>query len=246
MPNFWSLPKPVREKIYRMHLVHDEPVNLETFQELCAAINDEPGFRCIEQSRMMPCLLSISRDMEREGEHEQIRSRHLLGRPANSISAAHIFFRENTFVIENGRNVSAWISKLYLHHARFIRKMVLGRTGPVRYDLRDFFAQDFDRLQSLFSLESLTIILSEETSLHSCLIRPQTKIAWHGSLALGPQMYLQILHIRGMTGLRSLRNLRLFEIIHPDHKEQKPGSLPDGFLETTIRREIKQPQDASA
>jgi hypothetical protein len=181
---------------------------------------------------MMPCLLGISQDMEREGEHEQRRSRHQLGRLADSVSAAHIFFGENTFVIENGGNMVAWFSRLYLHHAKFIRKIVLGTWNPHYCNLQ-FTTQDFDRLQSLFRLESLTITLDEKSALRSCRTSCQPRIAWHGSLASGPQISLQILRVHGMTGLRSLRNIRVFEIKHSDHKEQKLG-LKFGSFHTKI------------
>jgi hypothetical protein len=137
--------------------------------------------------------------------------------PQHCGSRAHIFFGEDTFVIEDGGDMFTWFSRLYLHHAKFIRKIVLGTWNPYYCNLQ-FTTQDFDRLRSLFRLESLTITLDEKSALRSCRTSCQPRIAWHRSLASGPQISLQILRVHGMTGLRSLRNIRVFEIKHPDHK----------------------------
>jgi hypothetical protein len=35
MANFWDLPKPVREQIYRLHLVREDHVDLVDFEAAC-------------------------------------------------------------------------------------------------------------------------------------------------------------------------------------------------------------------
>ena len=67
MKGFCDLPKPVREKIYRMHLVQDDPIKFSDFQTICNfSEEDEKATKKIPQ--MMPSLLQVSRKIEREGK----------------------------------------------------------------------------------------------------------------------------------------------------------------------------------
>jgi hypothetical protein len=66
MKGFCDLPKPVREKIYRMHLVQDRPVKFSDFKAICNRSNEPKKF-ANKAPRIMPCLLQVSRKIEREG-----------------------------------------------------------------------------------------------------------------------------------------------------------------------------------
>jgi hypothetical protein len=70
MTNFWSLPKPVREKIYRMHLVSDEPVGFGTYVDICGVSVGQwwARYAYSRSRRMMPCLLKVSQEIDREGK----------------------------------------------------------------------------------------------------------------------------------------------------------------------------------
>jgi hypothetical protein len=72
MKAFGDLPKPVREKIYRMHLVQDDPVKFSEFKAICNCTDeDEQSNKKIP--RIMPSLLQVSRRIEREGMFEGTR-----------------------------------------------------------------------------------------------------------------------------------------------------------------------------
>ena len=61
MKGFCDLPKPVREKIYRMHLVQDDPVEFPEFKAFCNFSNDD------DPPQIMPSLFQVSRKIDREG-----------------------------------------------------------------------------------------------------------------------------------------------------------------------------------
>jgi hypothetical protein len=149
--------------------------------------------------------------------------------------------------MKHGTDVQGWFSLLHDHHASYICRITLGEWIPDCYDMT-FSLEDFDRLRSLPRLEYLTIIIDEMKALGPCLVGPHSRIAWHRSLELGPQMSLHLLRADGITALRSLRNLRVVYFQHPWYKYmgKKKGSIPNGVLETMIKPEVQQPRDASS
>lgn len=73
MTNFWNLPKLVREKIYRMHLVRDAPVDYEKFIDLCGVTDADWRFRGmkLQPEPMLPRILHVSQEMEEEGKYDR-------------------------------------------------------------------------------------------------------------------------------------------------------------------------------
>ena len=69
MANFWDLPKPVREKIYRLHFRFTTPLKYETLKRLSG---DERKYSAAKKDtnveRIMPQLLQTSYRLEIEGE----------------------------------------------------------------------------------------------------------------------------------------------------------------------------------
>jgi hypothetical protein len=149
--------------------------------------------------------------------------------------------------MRHGNDVQGWFSLLHDHHASYICRVTLGEWVPDCYDMT-FSLEDFDRLRSLPRLECLTVIIDEKQALGPCLVGPHSRIAWHRSLKVGPQMSLHLLRADGITALRSLRNLRSVDFQHPNYHYmgKRKGSIPDGVLETMIKSEIQQPRDASS
>jgi len=89
-------------------------------------------------------------------------------------------------------------------------------------------------------LRFLIVVADENSMLRALLQRLYHRNKWHDSLELGPQMHLQMMHVEGMAALRSLRGLTHVEFRHPESASQQ-GSIPGGFLEITVKREIMQP-----
>lgn len=70
MANFWDLPKDVRERIYRMHLVSAAPVKYNAFKAFCGCSDtNDFGNQLIKVVRTMPRLLQVSEKLENEGKY---------------------------------------------------------------------------------------------------------------------------------------------------------------------------------
>lgn len=66
MKGLYDLPKNVREKMYRMHLVQGDPIKFSKFKAICNR-SDEEEKSAKKPPRIMPSLLHVSRKIEREG-----------------------------------------------------------------------------------------------------------------------------------------------------------------------------------
>ena len=233
MANFMDLPKPVRETIYRLHLIADEqPVTFEAYKQACGApatIGDHENMDLetlrlnrVKTSkdgkyRTMPTLLQVNDTIERE--------------------AAEIYYGENTFAFWAPGSLSTWELFVLPRHLKLARKVVL-LTWTL---LPGASANDaFRKLGALPQLESLTVAVNERRCLENFTIMPKM---WHPSLGFGRQIALQSYHLQGITGLRSLRGLREVKFFKsytatPDENPGDVGTLPGGLLETTIKHEM--------
>lgn len=226
-----DLPKAVRQKIYRLHLIADnQPVTFETYKQFCgcaATIGDYESMTLKTlrdngvdtskdgRSRTMPALLQVNDTIERE--------------------AAGIYYGENTFAFTGPGSLYTWKYLILPCHLKLVRKVVLLRwtrhAGAAANDA-------FRKLSALRQLESLTVAVNEKR----CLTASRT-IKWHPSLGFGRQIALQAHHLEGITGLRSLRGLRDVKFVKgnesaPDEDPADVGTLPGGLLETTIKHEM--------
>lgn len=231
MANFMDLPKAVRQKIYRLHLIADrQPVTFEAYKQFCgstATIGDhermdlkilrDNGVDTSKdgKSRTMPALLQVNDTIERE--------------------AAGIYYGENAFAFRGPGSLYTWKFFVLPRHLQLIRKVVLlgwtRHSGAVANDA-------FRKLSALRQLESLTVAVNERR----CLAAPHT-VKWHPSLGFGRQIALQAYRFEGITRLRSLRGLRDVKFIKgneaaPFEDPADVGTLPGGLLETTIKHEM--------
>jgi hypothetical protein len=237
MRTFWGLPKAVREKIYRLHLVADEqPVDFEAYKKNCGyteTCKDEVRGYISRYSHpkpaklKMPQLLQVSRRVERE--------------------ASHIYFGENTFSLSNPESLYIWKRYTWRRHINQIRKVLIAYGTTFKVGAGDAAFREFRKLPKL---ESLTLMIHETDKVEQMLQPSQypqdcksvhRAIKWDESLGFGPQINLQILRLNGMVGLRSLRGLRDVKFLDKNGSDDV-GSVPGGFLETTIKKEIMQPR----
>ena len=219
MKTFWDLPKPVRERIHRLHLVAEkQPVGFEIHQQYCGYTeisHDLEGDTKKPAKRKCPNLLQVSRKIERE--------------------ASPIYFGENAFAMYMPESLSAWKKFTMPRHIRQIRKVALycweassGAPGEAAYKA----------FNTLPKLEVLTFQVDEEAALRLLLTAHGWKpghrvISWHSSLDFGPQVNLQFLQCGGISELRSLRGLRQVNFV----KDLKlsiddpgnVGAMPGGF-----------------
>lgn len=232
MKTFWDLPKPVREKIYRLHLVADEqPVDFTAYRKTCGYTEDVRHGEHHESKPAKlrrPNLLQVSRKMERE--------------------ASPIYFGENTFQFNRPEGLRGWKRFTTPRHIKQMRKVALLGWTELRGASADAAFKAFNTLPKL---ESLTFCLDEEEALKKKLgssdfRSPNRPIAWHPSLGFGPQVNLQLLRLRGMDGLRSLRGLREVKLVKDlgvsSDDLSNAGLMPGGFFETVIMKEIMQPR----
>jgi hypothetical protein len=228
MKTFWDLPKPVREKIYRLHLVPEEqPVSFEAYKETCGYTeSDNKGYKPAKV--LCPILLLVNRKMDRE--------------------ASPIYFGENAFHLARPESLSDWKRFTTTRHMKQMRKVVVSEWTKLRGASADGAFKVFDTLPKL---ESLTFCFREEDQLREKLGHPDFRaknrfITWHQTLGFGPQVNLQLLRLQGMDGLRSLRGLREVKLVKDLNVSSDDldnvGSMPEGFFETVVKQEIMQPR----
>lgn len=235
MPNFMDLPKPVRERIYRLHLVaYKQPVDFEAYKKACGyteVANDRNSK--VEKPAKIKCpsLLQVSRKVQRE--------------------ATPIYFGENTFALSEPESLSVWKKFTMPRHIKQIRKVTLGRWTASSSGVPGDAA--WKAFSALSKLESLTLWVVEEEEVRKILTgfthrAGHRVVKWHLSLGLGPQVNLQLLRCNGIAGLRSLRGLRQVNFVKYLNMDSNDpgnvGSMPGGFLETVIKREIMQPRSS--
>jgi hypothetical protein len=220
MANFWDLPKDVRERIYRLHLVQADPIDLDEFQNSC---EDDRTYRYLHRGKRMPRLLHVCKKTERE--------------------AAGIYFRENTFTWRTPKSSHSWKYLLWPRHIRLIRKVTIeGWSAPEQYG--NGYNEGFRLLRLLKGLQELTLKVDEQKALEKQLTS-HSIIKWHSSLGCSPQLQLQVLHFCGVHGLRSLTNIPHvdFQPLTKEGRERHgdSGAIPGGVLDTLVRHEITQP-----
>jgi hypothetical protein len=247
MANFMDLPKAVREKIYRLHLVADEqPVDFTTHKVLCGYDgfdnDDHPSTKLYNgESRKMPPLLHVSRQIERE--------------------ASQIFFGENTFLLDGPTAISVWKRFMWPRHVKYIRRLLVSKPDTWYHDREEVF----HHISKLPGLEWLVVVLDEKKILSKVVTnnglwpsacralpndifdapyRPRMSL---DNLKLGPQVCLQLLRYSRIAGLRSIRGLKHVAFIKSleafsSNDPDGVGSFPGGLLETTVRHEMMLPR----
>lgn len=94
MASFWELPRPLREKIYRLHLVHEKPVDHDEHRRR----TNQPG--CGRNDKNLPAICLVSTKAEKE--------------------AAPIYYGENHFEISRLSCFAYWT---FPRHLRLIRRL---------------------------------------------------------------------------------------------------------------------------
>lgn len=227
MTNFMDLPKPVREKIYRLHLVAEkQPVDFEAYKKICGYT--ETWTRGVRKPTELKCpsLLLLSSEVEKE--------------------ASPIFFGENTFCLRDATSLSTWKRFTLPYHLKQVRKIAISVFGE-RYASTGISA--FTAFNSLPKLECLTVRIDEQKCLEMAVAHHEhtstnREISWHPCLGFGPQLDLQSLRLDGVAGLRFVRGLREIKFVKDlnisNDDLKNVGSMSGGFLETVVRREVLQ------
>ena len=224
MANFWDLPKPVRERIYRLHLVQDGPIDLDTFEASCGEHLKPTWSDDRSARRGMPQLMQVCKRTERE--------------------TAGIYFSENTFIWKRPIEAWSWKTRIWPRHLNLIRKVIIDNWAePQEYG--GGYNEPFRLLRYFRGLEALVLKVDEMTALEKRLLHHPT-INWHSSLGCSPQIQLQSLHFSGIQGLRTLRNIPQVEFPPMTEEGRKrhgdSGAIEGGVLDTLVRRDMMRPQ----
>lgn len=98
MPNFNDLPKPVREQIYQLHLVHQGPIGIMDHFETIHHKYDTRKHFC-------PPLLKVSKKIDKE--------------------AAHFYYAKNEFDMGIVGNTYGFCSATYPRHLRLVQRLIV-------------------------------------------------------------------------------------------------------------------------
>jgi hypothetical protein len=155
--------------------------------------------------------------------------------------ASCIHFGENVFRIKGRSDFLRWFDHLWPRHANQIQSIILVNWAH-HFNWRGemYCVWNFKKLRSLRMLRSLVVEIDKDKALHSQLEGRRARTRWHDSLTYYPRIHSQMVRIDGMGALRTLRGLRDVQFVHSESTGQQ-GSIPGGFLETTVKREIMQP-----
>lgn len=205
MANFWDLPKPVREKIYRMHLVRDGPIAREKHLRIVKHTWDRRQY----QRHFMPPLLCVSKRFDKE--------------------AAAIYYGENHFVFEPVNEAWLFAHVTFPRHLRLIRKVTCAwqstesREGFLAIarmkGLQELFIRVNEGLmvrQAIGSRHIRQILIPDEE------LTPQHHLA----LIRHPGM-------SAVLSLSGIPHVQFMKAIGWD-KSEIGGSIQGGFLETYV------------
>lgn len=237
MANFWDLPKMVREKIYRLHLILDfkndlysNDISVDIFETHCGLTHTR------RNEKTMPVLLQADSRIEKE--------------------AACVYFGENRSAFRN-TDLDRWFKILFKRHVDQIRMVSLHFEHKIRPKEALATEKAFRKLATMQNLCNVRLEVSEQWMIEDLLKHDKLTMQWHSSLGYGPQVQLQILRINGMSELREMRGLQTVyvpigdnydpEDLSPDPEDlcYSETAMPGGLF-STIRREIMQPRDSES
>lgn len=224
MANFWDLPRPVRDKIYRMHLVQEEPITLAEHEAFVK--------HTFSKGRIMPAVLQLSKKAERE--------------------AAAIYYGENHFELADVCDVRRLSGSIWPRHFKLIRRITLSWTSQGVNDTYGHYGgagDNFARLAGMKGLHNLTIRLDEESILQHMNISREVRHRRFSPTAddLSQQQHLAVLRLPGMSGLLLLSNIRhvTFRRLVDKTGEEYGGLVPGGPFETQILPRLRAPKQKS-
>jgi len=214
MANFKDLPLPLQMKIYRLHLLHDEPVTPEQHDD---NVRHGLTFHSYSEKHVPPILHAVT-------DREDV--------------LATVYYGENMFDFRTPAEIFhfKWITKL--RHLRLIRRVTCDWNGTSKYA-----TEVFRVLGQMKSLEEL-VIRTEEKNMLRQLLYSKKRYQRVGLDDPSPQQQLLILQFPGMLGLLSLSGIRSvrFAVMLNAKGEESGGPIPGGVLETLVAPRLMGPK----
>lgn len=212
MPDFWDLPRKVRDKIYRMHLVHDEPITQDAHDKMCRD-RKALGYR----QKQMPIIFRVSARADRE--------------------AAPIYYGENHFILPSlSPDYLVW--RGFPRHFRLVQKVTCD-WSPYQSAVGNAL-EDLAKLRSLREL-TIRVDEREmvRRALRRRDNRPQYT---SNSAECSPQEQLALYQLKGFDRLLSLRGIPHVNFVpRTVGGEEEGGPIPGGILLTQIKPKITAP-----
>ena len=218
MVDFFDLPRPVRDRIYRLHLVKtDGPLTLDEH-------HDRIGNPALSK-KSMPPIMQISRAAEKE--------------------AAPIYYGENHFDVGNIDNFWDFASSMWPRHLNLVRGVTCAwteETNPYRgrylptYGSSGATRNTFVRMSKMKRLETLKIRVDEAKMIGSMSNSRETRQRQMEEDGISPQRGLAIFRFPGISGLLAITKVRNVDFIKlaGNKGEEHGGPLPEGPLLTYI------------
>ncbi|KAK4971921.1 hypothetical protein LTR66_011366 [Elasticomyces elasticus] len=222
MATFFTLPKAVRNEIYRLALVSDGYLTMARHEAACGNLEDPENAanNSRRELRRMPSLLKADKRVDKE--------------------AAAIYFGENHFMMEDSQDMSDFVASTYPRHLRMIKKL----TFVLDHSTQRYPSSTVRQLQRLHALEELYVELDEEGMVRQKLLM-DTTIVWHSKFTITPQANLRILQCGGIGSLRELSGIRHVEFtkFKSGDRPGQGGPIKDGYLETIMAPHIMRSSD---
>lgn len=226
MANFWDLPKPVRETIYRLHLVKDEEVDYRTHYEFTRRGRRARG----SGKKEIPAIFLVSSKVQRE--------------------AAPIYYGENHFVFGRTKkrtysSILEFTSAQRTRHIRMIRKVTYqwprSQTG-YWYGYEAGAGVSFPELARFKGLEELYLRVDEESMIQHVMASrrtlqrlPPRPLTLQDGVAL--LRHPGMVHLLKMSGIAHVEFLK--KVQDDGNEENASGPIPGGFLETEIAPQLR-------
>lgn len=230
MATFMDLPRDVREKIYRLHLVYEEPITNDKHHTIVRHNSWKRPKNCT------PALFEVTTKIEKE--------------------AAPIYYGENHFDLGEVYHFDS-ICKFFKitprRHLKFLRSITCTwapTSGPWTYRTvsdyggHGFVRGNFQRLSTLKNLVELNIRVDEADIIKNMRIGRATRQHHHlrDSEDLTPQESLAIFRFPSVSGLLSISGIPNVKFIEREKEpggEKYGGMIPGGPLETHILPRLK-------
>ncbi|KAK3707594.1 hypothetical protein LTR37_012089 [Vermiconidia calcicola] len=211
MATFWSLPKTVREKIYRMHLLDNQAISLAKHKDNVRFTHYTVADQLVR--KWMPPICYLSRRAEKE--------------------AAPIYYGENHFDLISSSHAGELMRMTYTRHVRLIRKVTM--TWP------DFRAREvFLGIAKMRRLQDFCIRVDEKAMVQSMLLQGRNHQRDRKIDNPSPQQQLAVLRYPGVSGLLAISGVpgvQFIKRVKPGGP-QYGGPITGGVLDTQIRPKL--------
>lgn len=224
MANFWDLPRPVRDTIYRLHLVQDNHLDEDIHTTLT---QKDPRTTEKYSWKFVPPICIVSQKAEAE--------------------AAPIYYGENHFAFGrtkdgDGSSIFMFTLRTWPRHIRLIRKVTYQWPKPHTFygSESGMAGEAFTEISRFKGLQELYIRVDEKAMIRRTLVSRRS-VQRSPPRSLHYQDGFALLRHPGMSGLLKISDVPRVQFVKRFNKkgEKEGGPIPGGFLMTEILPKLK-------